>query len=288
MVDQIVKNIYSIMLQEAQKDELTGFYRREGFDSFLENILKEANLNKSKCSIGIVDIDHFKKFNDKYGHLFGDEVLKYIASTLRLTLEEAGYIFRYGGDEFVVVFPGSSSEDAYKLMKSCNHSVANRPFSNKGKLIVITVSCGVAGFPADGKDREKLFKRADDALYFSKRYGRNATTLAGRMVYQKIGRGLLVFGAFVLVAFFVLVGMYLFNDNFKSRINGTRPGSAVTGEEDGRKRDTIILKRGSQVRGRIISEKGESVLIELYLGEGKGQLTIKKSEIEEIQYGKAR
>ena len=172
-------------LNDSQKDFLTGFYTREHLISTLLKRAIDANLHKEKFSILLVDIDHFKKINDKYGHLWGDEFLKYVASTLRLTLEDKGLIFRYGGDEFVVLFSTPDSKQAFMLAKQFNVVMRRRPFLFNGRLFKITISCGLATYPDDAQGAEELLKESDKALYFSKRYGRNTTTQAGKIGIQK-------------------------------------------------------------------------------------------------------
>lgn len=283
MPDDILKGKFEI-LKEAQKDELTRFYRREALNPFMDKLILDTGSEQKVFSVALVDIDHFKKFNDKYGHLFGDEVLKYIASTLRLTLQDTGHIFRYGGDEFVVVFPYREAEEALQLMRKCNHCVANRPFSYKGKLIVITISCGVASFPYNGEATEKLLKKADDALYFSKHYGRNASTLAWHLTYKRLRRfvfsvgGILVFvlGAFVL-------SRYVVSDQIQYFLNRFKRVKLI--EEEPRSLDVITLQKGRVVKGYIVGEKDGKLEVSLELLKGKGTILIDKSEIKEITYG---
>src|SRR3989338_2726809 len=99
-----------------RKDTLTNCYATEGFNPFLVQMEAEYVATRVPFSILIMDVDHFKAFNDKHGHLNGDEVLKYFSSALRLDLEdEVNVPFRYGGDEFVVVFPNKSANEAFSL-----------------------------------------------------------------------------------------------------------------------------------------------------------------------------
>lgn len=282
MVDNALRNIYTIMLEEAKKDMLTNFYLRESLGGFLDKVIQEAQTNKRTFSIAIADVDHFKKFNDRYGHLFGDEVLKYMASTLRLTLQDEGYIFRYGGDEFVVVFPDKDPDVAYQLMRRCNFSVANRPFSYKGRLIVITISCGIASFPRDGKTHERLLKRADEALYFSKRFGRNATTMASKMLYLKLRRYLAGVGIMIIIGALIIAGRYIFKKEFNSTIKQVQRIKVIAQEP--KDVSVITLKSGRQVRGYIVEEKDGKLTVSFDLIRGSGSLIIDKSEVAAIQF----
>lgn len=172
-------------LKESQRDFLTGFYTREHLISTLLKRIIDAKMHGAKFSILLIDIDHFKNINDKYGHLWGDEFLRFVSSTLRLTLEDKGLIFRYGGDEFVVIFSTPDIKQAFLLAKQFNMVMRNRPFLFNGRLFKITISCGLATYPDDAQGAEELLKVADKALYFSKRYGRNVTTRAGRIKAQR-------------------------------------------------------------------------------------------------------
>lgn len=283
MSDDILKDKYQI-LKEADKDELTRFYRREALTPFLDKLILDVTSEQKVFSVAIVDIDHFKKFNDKYGHLFGDEVLKYIASTLRLTLQNVGHIFRYGGDEFVIIFPYKDAETAVQLMRKCNHCVANRPFSYRGKLIVITISCGVASFPHNGEEAEKLIKKADDALYFSKHFGRNATTLARHLAYKRLRRFVFSLGGlFAILLGLFMVSRYVVPDHIKYFLNRFKRVKVI--EEEPQNLDVITLKKGRVVKGYIMGERNGQIEVSLELLKGKGTILIDKSEIKDIEYG---
>ena len=104
-----------MILDSTHKDALTGFYRREELVPYLEESLSASQTNQNSTSVIIIDLDHFKKFNDRYGHQFGDEVLKHLSNLLRYTIQDKGAIFRYGGDEFVVVLPVLTGKESFKL-----------------------------------------------------------------------------------------------------------------------------------------------------------------------------
>lgn len=133
------------MLEQAPKDFLTGFFSRDSLGGFLENIIIESNLKKKIFTIALIDLDRFKRFNDKFGHAFGDEVLKYATSTLRLTFHnEQCYLFRFGGDEFIAVFPDKEPQEILRLFKRCNYNMLHRHFLYANKLYKVTISCGIA------------------------------------------------------------------------------------------------------------------------------------------------
>jgi len=275
------------MLEHGQKDYLTGFFTREALNSFLAELITESLSKKKRFSLALIDLERFKKFNDRYGHAFGDEVLKYATSTLRLTfLESACYLFRYGGDEFIAVIPDKDPREAFRLLRQCGHNLARRPFLFANKCYKITASCGIAVFPADGKNAEELIKKADEAMYFSKRHGRNLTTLAGRIRFLKFRNALLIVTSSVLI----LCSFYIYyQQSFKKVIQPTvdqmqylriitKPANL----------DTIVLKSGVVFEGRIISEAEGKVVVSLYMEKGEGSAVFDRSEIAEIKYGNRR
>ncbi|MCS5421368.1 MULTISPECIES: GGDEF domain-containing protein [Psychrilyobacter] len=158
----------------ASYDELTELYnRRKGM------LLLEEQIEKSKCdnipfSVIMMDIDHFKKINDNYGHTYGDEVLKIISQVLKSNLRDQDVVFRHGGDEFIYFLPGIGKEDGFLISERIRESILKR-FKNHEKKICrdISASFGVAVFPDDGNTSDKLITRADDAMYRVKTSGRS-------------------------------------------------------------------------------------------------------------------
>ena len=125
------------MLEEAQKDFLTGFYLRESLKPFLEKLMLDSSIKKRHFSVALIDLDHFKRFNDKFGHNFGDEILKYAVSTIRLTFQGIqSYFFRYGGDEFIVVFPEKGPRETFNLIRKCSYNLNHRLFLYKNKFYI--------------------------------------------------------------------------------------------------------------------------------------------------------
>ena len=150
---------------ETGKDFLTNCYAREGLIPYLKKMEEEYLTNKRPFSVLIMDVDHFKSFNDKYGHLYGDEVLKYFSSSMRLDLEdEENAAFRFGGDEFVTVFPNKAPGDAYRLASRLRKNIRTRSCLIKGRQISITFSGGISGYPTDANTIEDILDKADKAL----------------------------------------------------------------------------------------------------------------------------
>ena len=120
-------------LINAKRDFLTNCFTKEELKPFLDKVLFESGAYKKPFSILVIDVDKFKSFNDKYGHLCGDEVLKYFSSTLRLSLEGVQNMpFRFGGDEFVIVFPGATAVETYLHAVRIIKNVKSRHFLLKG------------------------------------------------------------------------------------------------------------------------------------------------------------
>lgn len=177
-IDSLRENLQQVS-NEAQKDSLTGLYNRRAFERILEEYMGEANEKKTSMCLLMIDVDHFKKFNDTYGHLLGDEVLKIVARTLHDTLKGQDVVARFGGEEFVAVLPMTPIEGAMRVADAIRQSIANKELKRKDTgqhYGQITVSIGVSSFRHAADDIPKLIKRADEALYESKRAGRNRVT----------------------------------------------------------------------------------------------------------------
>ncbi|MNR32112.1 Response regulator PleD [compost metagenome] len=120
----------------------------------------------------MLDLDHFKRINDNYGHLAGDKVLKIIASVLRKRLRGTDFIARFGGEEFVLLMPATGVGTGVKLLENLRTAIEACPFHFKGEPVTITLSIGLTEFKA-GEHSDLVLKRADQALYKAKHAGRN-------------------------------------------------------------------------------------------------------------------
>lgn len=272
------------MSEQTQRDYLTGFLLREALAPYLEKLMLETKPQGRGFSLAVIDLDRFKKFNDKFGHIFGDEILKYAAATLRLTFSETvSHCFRYGGDEFVAVFPDLSPKEAFRLLRQCGYNLIHRPFLFKNKLYRITFSTGISSFPFDGKITDEVIKKADNAMYYSKRRGRNLVTLAGRIKFLKLRRA---FTLIMSVTLILCAGIILYQSMFKKFIQ-----PAVSHIKDIRitttpkNLDKVILKTGTVFEGNILAETDKEVILNLYMGKEEGTMTFNRKEIAEIKYG---
>ncbi len=162
----------------ATVDGLTDLYVRGYFEELLVKDLKMASLEHKPLSLLMVDIDHFKDYNDTYGHIVGDTVLKKIALFLRQKIASKGKVFRFGGEEFTVILPGIEREKAIEIAEDIQISLEREVIYVRRKETRITVSIGVATYPRDGITREGLMKKVDDALLRAKREGRNKVCAA--------------------------------------------------------------------------------------------------------------
>ena len=156
-------------------DELTGLFNRRFLNSVLVKQLASAQRYDQEFSLMMLDLDHFKEFNDCWGHLAGDKALTAIARLLQAGARDIDYVVRYGGEEFVIILPQASKTQALTVAQRHRQTIAQRlfPGANDASEIQITVSIGVAGFPDDASDALGLIAKADQALYQAKHMGRN-------------------------------------------------------------------------------------------------------------------
>lgn len=160
--------------EQANRDGLTGLLNRRALDESLPQLIQRAADTGRPLSLALFDVDHFKLFNDRYGHEAGDLVLRSVGQKLTSGLREGDLAFRYGGEEFVIVLPGSGSSDAWQCIERLRRSIADLALSNRGeRLPTVTASAGIAECPGDGADAESLLKRADQGLYCAKAAGRD-------------------------------------------------------------------------------------------------------------------
>jgi len=153
----------------AAKDQLTGLWNRRSFDQRLDETIAHLSRHSGIFSLLLIDIDHFKGVNDRYGHIVGDEVLRRFADALHERLRQNDVAARWGGEEFVVLADGACLENACQLAEQIREAIAATAFP---RLIEVTASIGVATYAA-GDSSDKVLNRADQALYEAKRNGRD-------------------------------------------------------------------------------------------------------------------
>lgn len=156
-------------------DKLTEVYLRSYFEDMFSRVLQRAKTNTDPVSVVMLDIDKFKNINDTYGHRKGDEILFRMCQVIKHTIRETDLIGRYGGEEFILVFPNTSKNNALVICEKIRHAVENTQFLKDDKPV--TISLGISSYPDLGLVEEELIEKADQALYASKNNGRNQTTL---------------------------------------------------------------------------------------------------------------
>lgn len=158
--------------QMAFHDSLTGLPNRKLFSDRLGIVLAQARRNKKKVGIVMLDLDNFKDVNDTLGHDVGDTLLKAVAERLSVILRKSDTVARFGGDEFVLIFPDMEAiEEAIQVVQKIIDRF-NKPFLIDTHQLVVTTSIGIAVYPNDGMDEEILMKNADIAMYQAKQAGR--------------------------------------------------------------------------------------------------------------------
>ena len=165
------------LFQEVERlsriDGLTGVYRRGTFDDRLREELVRAKTFKTTVGLMLLDIDHFKELNDRYGHPFGDQVLKALGELLNASVYETDFVARYGGEEFVIILPRAQPEGALRKAETIRKAIEEEKFPLAFETVRTSVSIGIAHFPRDASSVEELIAQADAAMYFAKSQGRN-------------------------------------------------------------------------------------------------------------------
>lgn len=294
------------MLERMPVDHLTGFFSREALKGFLQENILEAASEKKSLYLTLVDLDRFKNFNDRFGHAFGDEILRYAAEVLRSTMgETSNYFFRYGGDEFIVVSLDKGPAEIVRCLKRYNSGTSYQPFVGQHKSYRITLSAGVTAFPKDAQTVDELIRKADKAMYFSKRHGRRMIAVVGTTNY------IVMADIFMLLAVSI-AGIYLmmymfFNPLLASNIASYFASQAkrikiVTKTPSSTKPipitvpikpvlpkqsdlDTVRLKDGNVYEGRILVNSPDEVIISVKNQNGETMSSLPASKIDIIKYG---
>jgi diguanylate cyclase (GGDEF)-like protein len=161
----------------ARTDELTGLHNRRYFFELAEREYAVARRHGRPLSVIMVDIDHFKRINDTFGHQAGDEVLAHVAQIAAAHRRTGDIVARYGGEEFVLLLPETTAENALQVAEQLCDAVAAGGLDTGGGRATFTISGGVAGLGADSQSLEELIRQADRALYVAKAQGRNRVVL---------------------------------------------------------------------------------------------------------------
>ncbi|NOX53030.1 MAG: GGDEF domain-containing protein [Planctomycetes bacterium] len=177
----------ALVQRQARQDGLTELANRRAFDVQIEREIEEARRNGSECSLVLLDFDHFKSINDRYGHQAGDAVLRTASRMIReqvgrIRSGDRALIARYGGEEVAVILPGFGVSGAMRVAESIRSAVANTEIPIGGQTIRVTLSAGLATFPVHAQSVQELIAAADAALYQAKQAGRNRVCVASSAV----------------------------------------------------------------------------------------------------------
>lgn len=164
----------------SKTDALTGLWNRGHLEEMMELEFKRSRRYKKDMAILVIDLDYFKKINDQYGHLAGDDVLRKVSKRLRESLRETDFIGRYGGEEIVVILSETQADKALELAHKICIEIGSEPIHFGDITIPVTVSIGVSVLSPEHEHYEELFSEADDALYSSKNNGRNRVSIYTR------------------------------------------------------------------------------------------------------------
>jgi diguanylate cyclase (GGDEF)-like protein len=175
----------ALLHRKSTQDRVTDVYNHSAFEQFLDDEVERARQGGYTCGLLMVDVDDFKQINDVHGHEVGNDVLRNVAYTLSTTVRGADIVgraqerpnipvvARYGGDEFEIILPAASREGALATAKRMATLFKGQKFESGGKRLKLSVSIGVAVFPADAPNTSELILRADEALYHAKRTGKS-------------------------------------------------------------------------------------------------------------------
>lgn len=173
-IDSLRKQLEQVK-EESKTDTLTGISNRKAFDATLEHSILTSREDNKPFSLLLLDIDHFKLFNDNYGHLIGDKVLRYVAASLKRSVKGSDFVARFGGEEFVIILPGTNISGAMTVAEQIREAISSGKLTDKGtdeSYGTLTISIGVTQFRVSDLSNE-LIERADKALYLAKNRGRN-------------------------------------------------------------------------------------------------------------------
>lgn len=175
---------YAGIQEEARRDSLTGAYNHGFFQKLLSKEIERAIENAMSLALVMVDVDHFKEYNDLHGHLVGDEILRQLVITIRTAIKKTDIIGRWGGEEFIIALPGATLEQGVQVaMRFRNALEQIQVYNAQGKEVGIpTISQGVACYPQDGQNSVDLINSADQALLIAKRSGRDRIVLASENI----------------------------------------------------------------------------------------------------------
>ncbi|EKD69309.1 MAG: diguanylate cyclase with GAF sensor, partial [uncultured bacterium] len=162
----------------ANTDGLTKLYTHRFFQEVLKAEIEKSSKTQKQFSIILSDIDHFKRFNDTYGHQAGDYVLEQTAACFKSCVRNIDVMARYGGEEFIALLPETNVNGAYVMAERIRKAVEAKVYQFNEQTMKVTVTLGVATYPVDSQNNIELVKKSDLSLYFGKENGRNRVAVA--------------------------------------------------------------------------------------------------------------
>jgi diguanylate cyclase (GGDEF)-like protein len=182
--DALIKS-KALFREQSVRDHLTGLFNRRYMEETLKREVLRATRKHSPLGILMLDVDHFKRFNDNYGHAAGDAILYQLGSLFIKNIREEDIVCRYGGDEFIIVLPDTNRSITIERAERICDIVKQYPFQyNEKTLESITLSLGVAIFPENGADFETILKVVDDTLFNAKHNGRGVVAVADELIHR--------------------------------------------------------------------------------------------------------
>lgn len=170
-------SLYEKMQRMATIDALTNIHNRLYFNQRIAKELANGDQENYPISVCIFDIDYFKKFNDTYGHIFGDLVLKTIAKLAKDNIREQDVVARFGGEEFVIIMPNTTIDQSYQMIEDLRKRISDYQVKDGAISASVTASFGIACYPEHGTNEAQILRNADEAMYISKECGRNQTQI---------------------------------------------------------------------------------------------------------------
>ncbi|UTH75097.1 histidine kinase N-terminal 7TM domain-containing protein [Chromobacterium sp. IIBBL 290-4] len=174
-----IEQLQTALREQALRDPLTGLFNRRYLDETFEREKNRAERERHPIAVAMIDLDNFKRINDQHGHQMGDQVLRSLAGLLQRESRAADIVCRLGGEEFLVLLPGSDAEQARQRVEHWRCLFAAMLHVSQRQSFHTSFSCGIAALPDHGADLHQLYQRADQALYQAKAAGKNRSCLAG-------------------------------------------------------------------------------------------------------------
>jgi diguanylate cyclase (GGDEF)-like protein len=168
-----IQTLHETLKEQAVRDALTGLFNRRYLTETVERELARAKRDGSPVCALMMDIDHFKEFNDSYGHNFGDEILVRLSTVLKNNTRTGDIACRFGGDEFIIILPGADIKEAAQRAETIKENFSHSTIQLGGMAVSPMISIGISAFPRHGKNGDELISAADGALYHAKNAGRN-------------------------------------------------------------------------------------------------------------------